>query len=296
MDVRRGSNKPNTHDLQVTPWRRFGQDRLYVNLPDGRSAAWFDRRTSELALLIDVEREKVLAALAPYLPDLKVPQPRVSAEGLPPQDAVPADGGGDLAANPPGAALAAKLAELRPGFWRGLVRRLLRRGRPETESWRKGLAGERMVAAELDWLTTAGWRVLHSIPLSDTTDIDHLLIGPGGVFSVNTKYHQGSRIWVGDEAATVNGRPYPHVRKSRAEAQRASRILTRACGFEVAVAGVLAFVEADTLKVTPSLRDVYANHHTQLADAFAHATGVWSPDRVERIYTAARDRRTWLPA
>ncbi|MFF6784538.1 nuclease-related domain-containing protein [Streptomyces sp. NPDC012510] len=29
-----------------------------------------------------------------------------------------------------------------------------------------------------------GWWVLHSIPLPRNVDLDHLLIGPGGVFSV----------------------------------------------------------------------------------------------------------------
>ncbi|MCM3924092.1 NERD domain-containing protein [Frankia sp. AiPs1] len=315
-------------ELQVRPWKRFGQDRLYVNLHDGRSAACFDRRTSELTLLLDVDRDAVLAALAAHLPDPPTPVIRtnppaatsttpapntrtptatahtahnpVAGREVPAQPSVgPAElatYSDDLAGNPPGLALQAKLAELTPGFWRALIDRLLRRPRPETESWRKGLAGEQLVAAELDALTARGWRVLHSIPLPRNMDIDHLLIGPGGVFTLNTKNHRGARIWVGDRAATINGQAYRYVDRSRAEAKRASAALSDTCGFPIAVAGVLVFVEADTLTVTPSLTDVYATHHDLIAAAFEGVTGVWQPADVETIYACARRRRTWHDA
>ncbi|CAO5237685.1 nuclease-related domain-containing protein [Frankia sp. AgKG'84/4] len=291
------------------PWKRYGHDRLYVNTSDGRTAACFDRRTGHLALTLDVDEQSVREILAPHL---NAPSARAPADPAAPTSfaasarsaaATPATAvktapvtRGDLAANPPGAAIEAKLAELTPSWWRALLDRMRRRDRPDTAGWRTGLAGEQLVAAELEPLTAGGWRVLHSIPLPRNVDIDHLLVGPGGVFTVNTKYHRGSRIWVGDEAVSVSGRSYPYTRKSRAEARRASAALTRACGFPVAVAGVLAFVEAESLTVVPSLRDVYATHHTLLGDVFAGATGVWAPTDVEAIHTRARDPSTWLDA
>ncbi|MCE0446144.1 NERD domain-containing protein [Streptomyces tricolor] len=42
---------------------------------------------------------------------------------------------------------------------------------------------------ELERLASYGWHVLHGVPKSNGGDIDHLLIGPGGVFSLNTKTH-----------------------------------------------------------------------------------------------------------
>ncbi len=69
--------------------------------------------------------------------------------------------------------------------------------------------------------------------------------------------------------------------------------MSDACGFPVAVAGVLVLVEADTLTVEPSLKDVYATHHDLIAEAFEGATGVWQPADVETIYAAARRRHTW---
>jgi hypothetical protein len=47
-----------------------------------------------------------------------------------------------------------------------------------------------LVAGQLDKLMRRDprWRCRHSIPVgSNGADIDHLVIGPGGVFTLNTK-------------------------------------------------------------------------------------------------------------
>jgi hypothetical protein len=40
-------------DLRVSAWKRYGQDRLYVNRPDGTAVAWFDRQTGHLEVMVD---------------------------------------------------------------------------------------------------------------------------------------------------------------------------------------------------------------------------------------------------
>jgi hypothetical protein len=167
--------------------------------------------------------------------------------------------------------------------------------RSEAYGWRRGLAGERRVGAELERLTFRGWWVLHSIPLPREVDIDHLLIGPGGVFCVNTKYPRGERIWVGDDSVKIGALSYPYVRKCRAEARRASLALTRACGFVVEVSPVLAFMDTAKLTVVPSLRDVRVVGDREVC-ALGRLKGIWTPAEVEAIYQVARNARTWKTA
>ncbi len=315
-------------ELQVKPWRRRGQDRLYVNLPDGQSAAWFDLRTHQLNVLLDVNRDEVVDALAPYLAQRPAPpaDPLPSPAMPPPPPPVPTsaplagwtpevstppgwttsgpvgaapDPADDLAGNPPGATIRAKIEELTPGFWRALLNRLFRRP-SEIDGWRKGLVGEEAVGAELERLTGRGWRVVHSIPLPRNVDIDHLLIGPGGVFTFNTKNHAGARIWVGDQMVKVGGQLYPYVRKAEAEAKRASAVLSQTCGFAVEAKAVLAFVQPANLTVARPRGDAHAIHvrairHDEIA-TFGDLSAAWQPAHVERIYAAARDRRNWLNA
>ncbi|MFT9787506.1 nuclease-related domain-containing protein [Streptomyces rhizosphaericola] len=267
--------------LRVSVWKSYGHDRLYVNRSDGEKVAWLDRRTGYLQLLVEEQRDAVLDALAPYLTALPGP---VAHKALRFED--------DLARNRPGDALQEKVDELTPGFWRWVLARSSGR-RLEVDSWRTGLAGERRVGAELERLVRRGWRVLHSIPLAGNVDIDHVLIGPGGAFCFNTKCHRGARVWVGDDSVRIGGQSYPYVRKSRAEARRASAALTRACGFPVEVQPVLAFVAVAELQVVPTLRDVRVLQERDIA-AFKHLETGWRPDKAELVYAAARDRHTWI--
>ncbi len=138
-----------------------------------------------------------------------------------------------------------------------------------------------------------GWRVLHSVPLANKVDIDHLLIGPGGVFSINTKHHHKRAVWVGDDSTKVDhGKPAPYARKSRAEARRVARVLERYCDFPVPVEPVLVFVGVTELKVVATQLDVRVYQERQVS-ALAPLSGVLTADQVEQVYGVARHRQAW---
>jgi hypothetical protein len=61
---------------------------------------------------------------------------------------------------------------------------------PLVERRDRGAQGEEHVGALLDELSDHGWRVIHDANLG-RGNVDHILIGPGGVFTVETKSHQG---------------------------------------------------------------------------------------------------------
>ncbi|WP_433452518.1 nuclease-related domain-containing protein [Streptomyces sp. CA-142005] len=283
-------------ELHVTRWKRYGHDRLYASLPDGTAVGWADVTTGDITVLGAEYRDDVIAVLTKHLQNLTEPVPPDRAPEaqarpmLPPL--TPAD---DLAVNPPGRALRDLLYESGPGLMERVVSRLLRRP-SEWDSWRKGLAGERRVGAELNRLGRHGWRVLHSIPLANKVDIDHLLIGPGGVFSINTKHHDKKAVWVGDDSVKVDhGKPAPYARKSRAEAKRVARVLERYCDFPVPVEPVLVFVGVTDLKVVATQLDVRVYQERQVS-ALGPLSGVLTADQVERVFGVARHRQAWSRA
>ncbi len=157
----------------------------------------------------------------------------------------------------------------------------------------QGIGGGAASGSELNRLGRHGWRVLHSVPLANKVDIDHLLIGPGGVFSINTKHHHKRAVWVGDDSVKVDhGKPAPYARKSRAEAKRVARVLERYCDFPVAVEPVLLFVGVTDLKVVATQLDVRVYQERQVS-ALAPLSGVLTVDQVERVYSVARHRQAW---
>ncbi|MEV5264151.1 nuclease-related domain-containing protein [Streptomyces werraensis] len=283
-------------ELHVTRWKRYGHDRLYANLPDGTAVGWADVTTGDITVLRTECRNDVIAVLTKHLQTHTEPvspdrASKVAARRiLPPL--TPAD---DLAVNPPGQSIRDLLDESGPGLVERVVSRLLRRP-TEWDSWRKGLAGERRVGAELNRLERHGWRVLHSVPLANKVDIDHLLVGPGGVFSINTKHHHKRAVWVGDDSVKVDhGKPAPYARKSRAEAKRVARVLERYCDFPVPVEPVLVFVGVTELKVVATQLDVRVYQERQVS-ALGPLSGVLTADQVEQVYGVARHRQAWAQA
>lgn len=83
----------------------------------------------------------------------------------------------------------------------------------------RGATGEEQVGSLLDGLEGKGWRAIHDASFGHG-NVDHILVGPAGVFTVETKSHPGpvkvSRI----HGATI------------AQAQAQSRAILRAAGIE----------------------------------------------------------------
>jgi hypothetical protein len=67
---------------------------------------------------------------------------------------------------------------------------ILRYVLPLVERRDRGASGEEQVGALLDELEDHGWEVIHDASLG-RGNVDHILIGPAGVFTVETKSHPG---------------------------------------------------------------------------------------------------------
>src|SRR5271154_1944559 len=61
---------------------------------------------------------------------------------------------------------------------------------PLVERRDRGAAGEEQVGGLLDQMSDRGWRVIHDASLGHG-NVDHILIGPPGVFTIETKSHPG---------------------------------------------------------------------------------------------------------
>ncbi|MFI5616159.1 nuclease-related domain-containing protein [Streptomyces sp. NPDC051567] len=292
-------------ELKVSRWRKPGHDRLYVNLPDGTTVAWADCRTGKVTVVVEKYRKEALALLRRHLADppaplVPQPKPQDRSKAGPPRPAgraprklPPLTSPDDLALNRPGSGIQDMLRSKGPNRLRRALDRVMRR-QTEWDSWFKGLAGERIAGGELDRLTAQGWKVLHSIPLTRGGDIDHLLVGPGGVFTVNTKNFRGKSVWVGNDMVKVNhGPPHPYPAKSRAEAKYARGVLERHCPFPVEVEPVLVFVGVNELPKGATQLQVRVYREREVA-ALGPLTGRLTPEQVEIVYAVARHRRAWL--
>jgi hypothetical protein len=164
--------------------------------------------------------------------------------------------------------------------------------------WYIGAVGERRVAAILSRLGPE-WTVLHSVPVGiDGSDIDHVLIGPPGVYTLNTKHHPGRSAWVAGRNMQIAGHPEPYLYKAASEARRAEKLLTKASGITVEAAGVIVLVGVTSLsiKAKPEGGDVTLGvvRDRDLLAAL-RSRRIYSDEQVKRIADAAVRPDTWSP-
>lgn len=261
-----------TRGLAVAPSGRPGRGRLYVNLPDGRAVAWYDRKANRISVLADERREEILKALRPYLTGTVAigPPPVPTAADLRRLALRPDD---DLAPNRPGEDL---LGELTHGSAGTRARHRLR----------QELAARQRIGEVLEGLSESDeWRVLHS--LGGITD--HLVIGPPGVFCVRAVPGRRQRTVVGELLLTVGrAEPRPDPRACRRAAAHATRALS------ATVTPILAVADASRVDVAPTLRDVRVLTPPTLAPFLTGAPVMLKPPDVEALFAAARDWTTWV--
>lgn len=295
----------------VRRWSRYGHERLYAETPGGTPLGHLDLKTgryhsddlSNLPLLekaIAGQHPASPAPTRPVLPAAPGPPPptaekEVAAGAVPGPSAMPAPQ--DLSTTTPGASARERaVAEREAQGWlrHGLAR--LTGARTDERAWRIGADGEQAVAEQLSRLGP-GWRLLHAVPVGDRgADIDHVVIGPAGVFTVNAKHHPHSSVWVGGDTFMVNGHRVPYIRNSRLEARRASRLLTEQTGFPVSARGVIAVVGAHkgiTVKKQPEDGQVAVVPRQRVCQ-YLHALPFrLDPREIDAIFEVARISTTW---
>ncbi len=122
------------------------------------------------------------------------------------------------------------------------------------ERWERGAVGERATAEVLHGLPATEWTVFHDVrwPGRRRANIDHVAIGPPGVFVIDSKNWSGAVV-VRDNVLRHNGRKREPAVANAAEAALAVAGLTRLVGPNL-VFPVLCFVRDEG--VTGWARDV----------------------------------------
>lgn len=316
------------------PWKRYGFNRLYVNTHSGDRVGWFDldknqavlereelryefehvlrangvgthaateaTSTVEIQGAVRAEREPQVAAVSPSaptaIPPLNVTVPPLSASTVPVTESVECSWI-DLARNQPGQSVRKQAASLRQAApMRTLVARVVGKHTDE-RAFRVGAEGEKKVARRLARLPES-WKVLHSVPIgSRGSDIDHVIVGSVGVFTVNTKHHPEANIWVRGDTFKVDRRNQPYVRNARFEAKRASGMLSAATGLPISVTGVIAVVGARggfIVKAQPADGVVHVVGRKNLVKWLLGHGSIFSPEQVSIVFDQARRSTTWF--
>ncbi|QNE46502.1 NERD domain-containing protein [Glaciihabitans sp. INWT7] len=156
---------------------------------------------------------------------------------------------------------------------------------PIAREARRSYSGALAELAVTESLSALGseWTVLHSVPLAgerqdddrsaEHRGIDHLVIGPAGIFTLSVESHAGQALWVGERTFIADGERLDHL----ARADETGRAVTLLLGSALAAAGI-----ALEIVVTPCV----------VVDAPATLEVRQRPGRIQVV--TARSFAAWL--
>lgn len=164
--------------------------------------------------------------------------------------------------------------------------------RAEAPASPNGANGRRVTGRWLGRLPT-GWHVFNDVPVGEAgTSVDHLVIGPPGVFTVRKKVLTG-KIWLGPKSVLHNRRRTDLLPRASAEARRASQFLSAAVGRPVEVRGALAILADDwTIRRRPV--DIYVGATRGVKDWMLSQPVTLRAHEIAELAAAASKPGTWL--
>ena len=157
------------------------------------------------------------------------------------------------------------------------------KGVRRVESYFKGARGEERVARLLETLPT-GWHVFHDF-IAGAYHVDHVVVGPAGVYAVETKNWSG-RVTVEEDEVLVGGMlpDRSPLQQARNEADAVKSALTRAGWDGVnAVEPVLCFASDTCVEPCPAVRRVNLFNAARLVGWLVQRPNVLSDNEVARL-------------
>jgi hypothetical protein len=259
-------------EFVYNPWKLKELRRLYINLTDGTKVGYLDLATLDAvpeSVATVRMLELALAGLSPFASARRFIQaaqtgPTPAPPAAPAVTTLPWT---DLASHRPGQLIESQ----------------------EDASYRAGVAGEQRTAGVLAGLERSGYRVLHSVPLSPRKDIDHLVIGPTGIWAINTKATTYDVTAKADGAVYSDGYRQKWVESILRDATVAGEHLSAAARMDLQCRPLVAVWT--TMSVSSSYEALVAGE--ALVGAVTGPADRLPAEWVDVVYNVARRSDTW---
>jgi hypothetical protein len=149
----------------------------------------------------------------------------------------------------------------------------LRRLIPKFQNLNRGELGELKVGEILDELKQSGYKPIHGITRNGF-DIDHVVVGPAGVFVIETKFRSGHGTinFRSGEGLFVNGAPdiidRDPVAQAKGNAAEVRKIIKEHCNLTIWTTAVVVFVGSWKVKENWYTTDVRVQAADKLLEYF----------------------------
>jgi nuclease-like protein len=152
--------------------------------------------------------------------------------------------------------------------------------------WLRGGHGEELVGWYLNTLPDT-WHVFHNVKILDHCDLDHVLIGPGGLFCISTKTERGLYTMPRDGTYLLNGVETDHIREAKRLTMALSDRLAEDCDrprwIQAVLVTPIAYIEFASFQ-----KQIWVLHEGNLPDVFEKEKGKLSAEEIRRYANAVR--------
>ena len=178
---------------------------------------------------------------------------------------------------------------------RSLLSRVLGRSPlgAQSEPWFVGAQGELAVARMLADLPRQ-WTVFHALPRTvRDRGVDHLLVGPAGVFAVTTRTYVGQKVVISHRTMTVGHTKHADIRDAESDALRLTRVLRGHMALRASVRPVVACVRVKSITIHEKPAQVKVLTAPELRRWLLSLPPVLGPDERQALVTVIDDPDTW---
>jgi hypothetical protein len=139
------------------------------------------------------------------------------------------------------------------------------------------------------------WRVLDDVAALRNSGLDHLVVGPGGVFAVTGKHEARDTICLGGQSLLVGGDRIHHGRLSGDRAAEIAARLTESVGFAVSVTALVLIVGDRRFAVPRQPDDAVVRLATPASGVrwMRRQRAELTASAVDLIYASASEPATW---
>lgn len=151
---------------------------------------------------------------------------------------------------------------------------------PVSRRYARGADGEEFTARELRRCSRHGWRSVHNVVL-ESGDIDHIVVGPGGIVAIETKCPDAGWPWLKGQ-----GIHHPWVRQASRSAMKTNALIRQHSGLRTEVHPVVVVWARGLAGEPVEVDGVRVLHGTDLAGFLGSLAPALDQEQVRQIHSA----------
>lgn len=138
------------------------------------------------------------------------------------------------------------------------------------------------------------WTVISAVPAgSDAPGIDHVVVGPGGLFTISCKVHTNRAVWVADSILVVDRTTLGHIPEAVTQAQRVTDVLGERMLLPATAQPIVAIVDAKRITIRERPSQVLVLDARSLNGTLTSSPPVLGAAELQEIRGILNDPESW---